>query len=179
MSSAIKVPSLILAALLLVACGQAQSEPTQVPPPPTPLPPPTAAAVIEQQPTTTAPLAEPAEIVLTITGPKRTVSLTMAELQAMPAIEGWGGLKSSTGRITVPAVYTGVALTDLLTLVGDIEETAGISVIAEDGYAMTLAYAQVAGGDFVAYDPGAGDETDPDEQLTAALAYSVDGHPPP
>jgi DMSO/TMAO reductase YedYZ molybdopterin-dependent catalytic subunit len=182
MSSTHRVATLVVAVLLLGACAQAKPEPTATlapPPSPTALPPsPTATATAEAEPTT-APEPAEVEVVLTITGIEQTVSLTMADLQAMPAVEGWGGIKNSTGRITVPAVYKGVALTDLVGLVGGLDETAAISVVAEDGYAMTLAYDQVANGDFVAYDPGVGDETDPGEQLTAALAYEVDGEPLP
>jgi DMSO/TMAO reductase YedYZ molybdopterin-dependent catalytic subunit len=181
MSSTHKLFVLFLGILLLGACGQAQSEatPTAVRPSPTaPPPPPTATATAEPEPTVVVEPSPP-EVVLTITGAEETVSLTMADLQAMPAVEGWGGIKNSTGRITVPAVYKGVALTDLLGLVGGLDETAGISVVAEDGYAMTLAYDQITSGDFVAYDPGTGDETDPGEQLVAALAYEVDGQPLP
>jgi DMSO/TMAO reductase YedYZ molybdopterin-dependent catalytic subunit len=186
MSSTYKLVALFLGILLLAGCSQAQVEPTATvaPPSPTPLPPsptpppPTATATAVVEPTaTTDPAAS--EVVLTITGVDQTVSLTMADLRAMPAVEGWGGIKNSTGRITVPAVYKGVALADLLELVGGLDETAGISVVAEDGYAMTLAYDQVVNGDFVAYDPGTGDETDPGEQLTAVIAYELDGEPLP
>ena len=42
----------------------------------------------------------------------------MDQLQALPAYEGYAGIKSSTGVITPPSKYKGVPLTDLADLVG-------------------------------------------------------------
>jgi DMSO/TMAO reductase YedYZ molybdopterin-dependent catalytic subunit len=179
MSPARKLSFLLLVVLLLAACSQAQPEPTLTSVPPSPTTAPTVEAATAEPEPTAAMQAGSDDIVLTITGFEETVSLTMAELRALPAIEGWGGIKNSTGRITVPAVYKGVTLTSLLQLIGGIDETAGISVIADDGYAMTLSFRQVSDGEFIAYDPGTGDETDPGEQLVSIIAYEVDGQPLP
>ncbi len=50
-------------------------------------------------PSSTIPADAP---VLEMTGPKGTISYTLEQLKAMPATEGYGGMKSSTGRILRP-----------------------------------------------------------------------------
>ena len=47
----------------------------------------------------------------------------MPELEALPAFEGYAGMKSSTGMITPPAVHKGVPLADLADLVGGLKRT--------------------------------------------------------
>jgi hypothetical protein len=103
----------------------------------------------------------------------------MSELEALPAVEGWGGIKNSTGRITLPAWYKGVLLADLCALVSELGASVGIHVVAEDGYAMTMSYDQVNGGAFVAYDPATGEEINPGTELVAVIGYQVDGEPLP
>ena len=68
------------------------------------------------------PAASPSgPVVLTVVGPKGTEKLTMAELKAMPAVVGYGGIKNSVGIITPPTQYQGVKLSDVADLVGGIE----------------------------------------------------------
>jgi len=119
------------------------------------------------------------EVVLELVGLNGSKTLTMDELKALPATESWGGSKSSTGRITVPSLYKGVALADLCALVGGLDPSTGVSVVADDGYAMTISYEQLTNGDFIAYDPATGDEIDPGEPLTAVVAYEIEGEPLP
>jgi len=150
------------------ACGpQAPITPVEtVAPTPTPVP--------------TEPAAEPTEPaapVLEIVGPSTNLSLTMAELMELPTTEGYAGIKSSTGKITPPLPFKGVALKDLAALVGGMDETTGFNVVAEDGYSITYSYDQINNGTFVAYDPATGDELKNPVELTAILAYEVDGQP--
>jgi DMSO/TMAO reductase YedYZ molybdopterin-dependent catalytic subunit len=143
--------------------------PTAISPTATVLPPTTTA--IPPTPTQAAPVLE-------IVAPDgSTQSLTMAELQALPTVEGQAGIKSSTGEITLPKHYKGVSLKDLAALVPGFDETMGISVVAEDGYAITYSYDQATNGSFISYDPGTGDELKSPVPLTALLAYEVDGQP--
>jgi hypothetical protein len=140
-----------------------------------PAPTPTATAL---PPTETAipPTPTQAPPVLEIIAPDgSTQSLTMAELQALPSVEGQAGIKSSTGEITLPKLYKGISLGDLVALVPGFDETMGISVVAEDGYAITYSYDQATNGSFIAYDPGTGDELKSPVPLTAVLAYEMDG----
>ena len=48
------------------------------------------------------------EIVLELVGLEETKSFTLSDLLALPAVEGWGGTKSSAGVITVPQQLVGV-----------------------------------------------------------------------
>ncbi len=130
---------LILFGSLFTACATA----TPTPVPPTPVPP-TAVA---------KPTAAPSPVVLKLEGLSSTKSLTLADVKALPATEGWAGIKSSTGRITVPDVYKGVSIAALVQTVGGMNAESGVTLTAKDGYAMTISYDQITKGDFITYDP--------------------------
>jgi DMSO/TMAO reductase YedYZ molybdopterin-dependent catalytic subunit len=110
-------------------------------------------------------------------GSTGTKSLTLDEMKALPSVEGWAGIKSSTGKITVPERYKGVALAELGKLVGGIVPNTGVTLTAKDGYAMTISYDQIAQGEFILYDPGTGDEVKIKETLTVIIAYEKEGKP--
>ncbi len=125
---------------------------------------------------TSAP-TEAAMPVLEIVGLTETKSLTLEEIKALPVTEGYAGIKSSTGKITPPVMVKGVALKDLAEFIGGMDETAGFNVVAEDGYSITYSFDQLQNGAFIAYDPATGDELKNPVELTAILAYEVDGKP--
>ena len=108
-----------------------------------------------------------------------TRAVTLAELQQLPVTEGYAGIKSSTGRITPPSTYTGVAVRDLIALVGGIDENMGINVVADDGYSITFSYNQIMNGEFITYDPATGNELASPPELTLIIAYARDGEPLP
>jgi len=131
---------------------------------------------------TATPTASPAPAVsgtvLELTGPNGGKVFTLAKLKALPVTEGWGGNKSSAGKITIPASFKGVALKDLVAALGStFDETTGVTLTAEDGYSMTYSYDQVMNGNFTAYDPATGAELSSHDPLTAILAYEQDGKP--
>lgn len=181
--------ALCLVIALATACAPAPAAPAEpvtttapaaVEPSPTAEPLPTAEPTATPVPTATpaptdTPEPPPAEPVVEIAGPDQTVQLTLAELQALTVTEGQAGIKSSTGRITIPAPYKGVALKDLVELVGGMDETMGVNVVAEDGYAITFSHDQIQGGDFIVYDPATGNEFDFEDPLSVILAYERDG----
>ena len=113
--------------------------------------------------------------VLEIVGPSETISLTMEELKALPVTEGYAGIKSSTGKITPPVPFKGVALKDLAELTGGMDETTGFNVVAEDGYSITFSFDQIQNGSFIAYDPATGNELKNKVELIAILAYEANG----
>jgi hypothetical protein len=159
---------LMALALTFAACsGGTQVEPS-------PVPEATEAAVVEASPVPT----EPAVPVLEIVSETESKSLSMEELKALPATEGYAGIKSSTGKITPPVPVKGVALKDLAELIGGMDETKGFNVVAEDGYSITYSYDQLKNGSFIAYDPATGEELKNPVELTAILAYEVDGKSP-
>lgn len=120
---------------------------------------------------------EQAKVVLEIVGQTETKSLTLAEVLALPVTEGYAGIKSSTGKITPPVSFKGVALKDLAEFIGGMDEAAGFNVIAEDGYSITYSFDQIQNGTFIAYDPATGAELKNPVELTAILAYEMDGKP--
>jgi DMSO/TMAO reductase YedYZ molybdopterin-dependent catalytic subunit len=157
---------LLALALTFAACsGGTQVEPSPVAE--------ATEAVVEA---TTAP-TESAVPVLEIVGLTETKSLTMDDLKALPATEGYAGIKSSTGKITPPVKVKGVALKDLAKLIGGMDATSGFNVVAEDGYSITYSLDQIENGSFIAYDPATGAELKNPVELTVILAYEVDGKP--
>jgi hypothetical protein len=165
---------LVLSGALLVALAftfAACSGGTQVAP--SPVSEAATEAVVEA---TSAP-TEAAVPVLEIAGETETKSISMDDLKALPATEGYAGIKSSTGKITPPVMMKGVALKDLAELIGGMDETMGFNVVAEDGYSITYSYDQLQNGAFIAYDPATGEELKNPVELTAILAYEADGKP--
>jgi len=164
---------LILSGVLLIALAftfAACSGGTQVEPSP----------VVEMTEAPVVATEAPTEVaapVLEIVGLNETKSLTMDDLKAMPATEGYAGLKSSTGKITPPVMFKGVALKDLAEFIGGMDETTGFNVVAEDGYSITYSFDQLQNGSFIAYDPATGEELKNPVELTAILAYEADGKP--
>lgn len=118
-----------------------------------------------------------AETVLEVVGPSGAKSYTLEQIRAMPAVEGYGGMKSSTGRITPPAPIKGVAVKDLFAEVGGIPEDMAVSITAKDGYEMTVSYSQIAAGDFLTYDMATGTENKAEGPLQLIVAYEKDGQP--
>jgi hypothetical protein len=159
----------VIGLMFLSACQGAAPTATPLPPTATAVPP-TATPV--------PPTPTPAPPVLEIVGVDGTVhSFTMDELKALPVTEGQAGIKSSTGKITLPVSFKGVALKDLVATLGGFDATMGLNLVANDGYAITFSYDQVTNGTFISYDPGTGDELKSPLPLTAVLAYEMDGKP--
>jgi len=153
--------ALLLVALLVIGCAPAATPTpasTEVPPSPT------------EEPTPAAPI-------LTVSGPSAGLTFTRAELEALPVTEGYAGIKSSTGEITLPATYRGVSLADLAEVAGGLAPGNGLNLVAKDGYAITFSEDQALNGAFIAYDPATGDELKSPPGLTAILAYEREGEP--
>jgi len=121
--------------------------------------------------------SQPAAPALTLVGSKGTQALTLDDLKKLPATTGQAGIKSSTGKITPPAAFKGVLMTDLITLAGGADSSMGVQVEASDGYSMTFSYDQVTNGTFIAYDPATGDESKNAGKLQVLIAYEADGKP--
>jgi DMSO/TMAO reductase YedYZ molybdopterin-dependent catalytic subunit len=144
------IPLLFVLSLIISACG---AKPTEIPASP-----------------------EPLVAVLTLVGPNGGHALTMSDVKGLPVTEGQAGTKSSTGQITIPAQFKGVALKDLVSFLGvTMDSSMGVTLTAEDGYSMTFSYDQVMNGAFTAYDPATGNELPAHDPLTAILAYEHEG----
>jgi hypothetical protein len=144
---------------------------------PSPATVPTVVPTSAPAPTTKAPTVAPAPIVLKLDGLSSSKSLTLDDVKALPVSQGWAGIKSSTGKITVPEQYKGVSLQALAQVVGGMGPDSGINLTAKDGYAMTISYDQITKSDFITYDPGTGDEIKITEPLTVIIAYERSGKP--
>ena len=124
----------------------------------------------------TSPLPSPSgKVVLTLVGEKGEKRFTMNQLEALPSYTGWGGIKSSTGTITLPSKFTGVRLSYLTDLVGGISKSTGVTIVGSDGYGMTFSYDQIMRQGFTAYDPATGAEVTPAKDLTVKLMGADEG----
>jgi hypothetical protein len=174
-----KIAAFILLVLLLAACAPAATPPPVAPTEP-PAPPPTQTPLSPTATPTATPVPPtptPEPVVLEISGPGGSKGLTMSEVMALPGAQGQAGTKSSTGRITPPTLFDGVTIEELANLVGGLDPSLGVNVVAKDGYTMTISYDQIKNGDFIAYDPATGDERKMAEPLTVIVAYARDGQP--
>jgi len=117
------------------------------------------------------------EAVLEVVGADGTKSYSLEELRSLPSTEGYGGLKSSTGRITAPVLIKGVLLEDLFAEVGGLPADAAVGIVAKDGYEMTMSTEQISSGDFITYDMVTGEEKTIAESLRVVVAYEYDGKP--
>lgn len=115
--------------------------------------------------------------VLEVAGPAGTKTFTLAELKKLRPAAGLAGTLNTAGRIVRPTRYKGVALADVLALAGGSGATHDVVVTAKDGYRMTYTHAQVAKGDFTAFDPATGDTLAAHEPLSLLLAWEHEGEP--
>jgi DMSO/TMAO reductase YedYZ molybdopterin-dependent catalytic subunit len=126
---------------------------------------------------TTAGSSEPA-VGLCVTGPSGTKSFTVADLQAMKVVTGYGGYTCPpTPGVTGPDQYTGVDLSTLLATVGGLTDKSVVSVAASDDYVMTYTADQIQNGSYATYDPASGKETKVEELPQTIVAYTRDGSP--
>jgi DMSO/TMAO reductase YedYZ molybdopterin-dependent catalytic subunit len=116
-------------------------------------------------------------VALTIAKDAQLSTYTMTALKALPTITGSAGLMSSTGTITGPFQYKGVALSELLKAVGGVTENNAVRVSAKDGYAMTLSYKQLTEGNFTVFDSNTGKEVVVSSKPVVFLAYEEAGKP--
>ena len=106
----------------------------------------TACGTSTQTDVTTPDVEELPQAILEITNGDQVVDLTFEKIKELPAVEGYAGIMSSTGKITAPTMFKGVALTTLLELVDGIDESKSLEVTAVDGYSMTMSMDQVVNG---------------------------------
>jgi DMSO/TMAO reductase YedYZ molybdopterin-dependent catalytic subunit len=110
--------------------------------------------------------------ILSVTGPSGTREFSMADLQALPATEGYGGWKNKAGVITAPMPWKGVSVRTLMNLVGG---GTSVTVTASDGYEETLSADELNGG-VTTYNPATGQEIDKiSGTLSVIVAYQQDG----
>jgi hypothetical protein len=116
--------------------------------------------------------------VLVVAGPAGTKSFTLAELKRLRPAVGLAGTLNSAGRIVKPTRYRGVALAEVLdAAAGAVGATGDVVVAARDGYRITYTRAQVAKGEFAAFDPATGDTLAEHEPLYLLLAWEHEGKP--
>jgi hypothetical protein len=114
------------------------------------------------------------QVILTITNADKSITLTSNDFKAIGMTSGFGGIKTTTGRISGPKQYAGVSLTDLIKLVHTSDEPVSVQVEAEDGYAISFSSNQLSKGDFITYDPSSGEQNKIDG-LKVILASEQDG----
>jgi DMSO/TMAO reductase YedYZ molybdopterin-dependent catalytic subunit len=164
--------------IALVGCQMAPASPTaavEVSDEPSPTP---VVIVVTATPGPPTPTLEPTPLpgsTLDVVGLDESITLSIDDLSQMDVVEGYGGIKSSTGKITPPAMYRGVSLLELCQAVGPCDESVAVNVVAKDGYAITFSYDQIANGTFTTFDPITGEEISYDQPLVASVVFEREG----
>ena len=167
--------SAISVAALAAGCGAASSEVGSAPT--AALAAATATSVKGSASGPTASTAASAQV-LQVTGPAGEKSFTVADLEKMPAVEGYAGYTCPPQPgVTGPSKYKGVALEELLKAVGGLPADSAVSVAASDGYIMTFNTDQILKGNFTTYDPVKGTPQNPKVPVRLMLAYQSEGKP--
>ena len=134
------------------------------------------ATVIAAQYALTTPTPnDPSDAALTIMGSDgSTKALTKADIQALQTYTAQGAPRSD-GKVKPLASYTGVAVADLVALVGGMRIDETLTVTSKDGYSNTYTYNQVINGqDFKTYSAD-GNLTTATQPLKLVLIYSRNG----
>jgi DMSO/TMAO reductase YedYZ molybdopterin-dependent catalytic subunit len=118
--------------------------------------------------------SEPALTLLDLEG-NTLKTYSLREIRKMPAVEGYGGYKLSSGEVEQPKYYKGVPLSALAEEIEGFDESMGLILSASDGSDITISYQQLMQGDLVQYDPTGGDQLAESVPFTTILAYEVDG----
>jgi DMSO/TMAO reductase YedYZ molybdopterin-dependent catalytic subunit len=120
--------------------------------------------------------SQPSTMALTLIGGNgHQRNLTQNDILSLQAYSGMGGFRKSGGALSGISNYTGVAVTDLLNLVGGITSDDTLAVTASDGYSMSYTYNQVVNGlDFTTFD-STGSSVTTILPLKIVVAYSCNG----
>jgi hypothetical protein len=114
-----------------------------------------------------------ADTILTLTNGTKSVSYTLADLQALPSISGWGGMSTMHGNVASTQLK-GVAMSTLLKAVGGMTDKESLVVTAKDNYTRTLTYDQVVNGNFPVYDLS-GNSVTPAVKPVLCIVYEESG----
>jgi DMSO/TMAO reductase YedYZ molybdopterin-dependent catalytic subunit len=98
------------------------------------------------------------------------VFLNETGIAELPSYNGYGGFKNQLGTVRGLGNYTGVPLSTLCGLVGNLTSTSVVKVVASDDYSSNLTLDQVSNGNFTTYDSN-GDEVLHNQSLVPILAY--------
>ena len=107
-----------------------------------------------------------------------SVTLGPSDFEELTKIEMDGGLLTSAGTLKGPYKYTGVPLSEVLALVGEITDENSLRVTAADGYAMVFTWEELH-GEFLTFSAATGDEVEATEGLIPVLSYWEDDEPLP
>jgi hypothetical protein len=113
------------------------------------------------------------DTILTVTKDNKTITYTLADLENLPAITGWGGQSTMHGN-AVSTQYKGVAMSELLKAVGGMTDKNSLKVTARDDYSRTLTFDQVVNGNFSVSDLS-GISVTPSKKPVLFVAYEQSG----
>lgn len=122
------------------------------------------------------PVTASSPTVLTVVEANQTKTYSLADLEALPAVSGYGGQIAPDNSINGPYTYQGVALTTLLNAVGGITSDQKVKITGSDNYSETLSYQQVTADNFILYDSSTGQQSTAAEMTPQVfVAYEKDG----
>ena len=114
-----------------------------------------------------------ADWMLTLNGTSER-NLTLAEVMALPSVEGNGYAVSTVGIRYGPYRCRGVDLQELASLVGGIPNGGSVWISAPDGYLWVFDDMQLRGEGFITFDENL--KEIPSPPLRVILMYEQDGH---
>jgi hypothetical protein len=126
--------------------------------------------------TAAAVVTPPANTALTISSGSTVKYYTMLTINGFTQTVNYGGQKNALGTVTGKALYTGVALVDLLKGVGGIQSGQKVKITSYDGSSTTLTYDQITNGKYTNYDTNGAVVTPEDSAQTMpviTLVYSA------
>ena len=89
------------------------------------------------------PNLDPVPGVLLIGADATVENVTLTEMTEMSTITKNGSYQNSYGNVRGVGVYTGVLISDLVELVGGMQDDDSVKIIASDGYSQTFEYSKV------------------------------------
>jgi DMSO/TMAO reductase YedYZ molybdopterin-dependent catalytic subunit len=114
--------------------------------------------------------------ILTVSGNGQTKIFTLADLQAMPAYEGYACIKDSGGQIEPLGNVKGVELKVLLAEVGGMSGGFALDAVSSlDGFRQTYSYDQVVNGTETVFDKTTKEPAPPAASVSLVLIYEVNG----
>ncbi len=118
--------------------------------------------------------------ILTVTGNGQTKSLTLDDLKAMPAYEGYACIKDSGGNIEPIGSVKGVELKVILAEVGGMTAELALDAVSSyDGFPQTYSYDQVMNGAETVFDKVTREPAPPAAPVSLVVIYEVNGSPLP
>ena len=111
---------------------------------------------------------------LTLSWDGQEKHLTLSDLKKMPAHTGHGYLVSTTGIKYGPLTGTGVPLSEIVRIMGGVNESSRLYLYGSDEYLWVLDQSQISGKGYITFDENLSEIQD--QNITPVLMYEQNGN---